>query len=200
VQTSLLQSQIAMMDFQAARFLVDRQVPPQAGNDHPTTVPMGVVTTANGYINIGVGGDSQWRSFCQSIDRPDLIEVAKYAKGADRTRHKDEIKALLAPIFKTRTSADWLARFEAAAVPAGPIYKVDQVFADPQVEHLGIAVPLKDRERGDVRVVGQPIVMSRTPASVVSSVPDAGEHNVEILNEFGYSTDDIARLRERKII
>ncbi|AMN43998.1 CaiB/BaiF CoA transferase family protein [Rhodoplanes sp. Z2-YC6860] len=200
VQTSLLQSQIAMMDFQAARFLVDHQVPPQAGNDHPTTVPMGVVTTADGYINIGVGGDSQWRSFCQSIERPDLIEVAKYAKGTDRTRHKDEIKALLEPIFKTRTSADWLARFEAAAVPAGPIYKVDQVFSDPQVEHLGVAVPLKDRERGDVRVVGQPIVMSRTPASVVSSVPDAGEHNVEILNEFGYSTDYIARLRERKII
>jgi crotonobetainyl-CoA:carnitine CoA-transferase CaiB-like acyl-CoA transferase len=200
VQTSLLQSQIAMMDFQAARFLVDHQVPPQAGNDHPTTVPMGVVTTADGYINIGVGGDGQWRSFCQSIGRPDLIEVEKYAKGADRTRHKAEIKALLEPIFKKRTSADWLARFEAAAVPAGPIYKVDEIFSDPQVEHLGIAVPLKDPERGDVRVVGQPIVMSRTPASVVASIPDAGEHNVEILNEFGYSTGDIARLRERKII
>jgi crotonobetainyl-CoA:carnitine CoA-transferase CaiB-like acyl-CoA transferase len=200
VQTSLLQSQIAMMDFQAARFLIDNHVPPQAGNDHPTTVPMGVVITADGYINIGVGGDSQWRAFCKCIDRSDLGSNPKYAKGADRTRLKQEIKAALDPVFKTRTSADWLARFEAASVPAGPIYKVDEVFSDPQVVHLGIAAPVKDSERGDIRVVGQPIVMSRTPASVCTSVPEAGEHNNEILAEFGYSVDDIARLRNENII
>jgi crotonobetainyl-CoA:carnitine CoA-transferase CaiB-like acyl-CoA transferase len=200
VQTSLLQSQIAMMDFQAARFLVENHVPPQAGNDHPTTVPMGVVATADGYINIGVGGDSQWRAFCTSINRPDMDSDQKYAKGADRTRHKQEIKAALEPVFKTRTSADWLACFDAASVPAGPIYKMDEVFSDPQVMHLGIAAPVKDSERGDIRVVGQPIVMSRTPASVCASVPEVGEHNNEILAEFGYSTDDIARLRDEKII
>ena len=99
-----------------------------------------------------------------------------------------------------RTSKDWLARFEAAAVPAGPIYKVDEVFADPQVRHLGIAVPLNDRERGDIHVVGQPIGLSRTPASVIASVPEQGEHNDEILTEFGYSADDIAHFREKRII
>jgi len=200
VQTSLLQSQIAMMDFQAARFLVDNKVPPQAGNDHPTTVPMGVVATADGYINIGVGGDSQWRSFCTCINRPDLGSDPKYTKGADRTRNKQEIKAALEPIFKTRTSADWLAFFEAASVPAGPIYKVDEVFSDPQVKHLGIAVPVKDSERGDVRVVGQPIVMSRTPASVLVSVPGVGEHNEEVLSELGYSASEIAQLRNEKVM
>ena len=200
VHTSLLQAQIALMDFQAARYLVDGKVPPQAGNDHPTTTPMGVVATADGFINIGVGGDGHWRAFCKAIERPELGEHPDYAKGADRTRNRPQIKALLVPIFAARTSADWLARLEAAGVPAGPIYRVDEVFADPQVKHLDIAVPLNDPERGDVRVVGTPIVMTRTPASVVAGIPEQGEHTAEILQEVGYSADDIARLRAGKII
>ena len=200
VHTSLLQAQIAMLDFQAARYLIEGKVPPQAGNDHPTSTPMGVVATADGFINIGVGGDGQWRAFCKVIGRLELAAHADYAKGADRTRNRPQIKALIAPIFATRTSADWLERLEAEGVPAGPIYRVDEVFADPQVQHLGIAVPLKDVERGDVRVVGQPIVMSRTPAGVVSGVPEQGEHTRDILKEFGYSETEIARLRDRKIV
>jgi crotonobetainyl-CoA:carnitine CoA-transferase CaiB-like acyl-CoA transferase len=200
IHTSLLQSQISMMDFQAARYLVDHKVPPQAGNDHPARVPMGVVATADGFINIAVGGDGQWRSFCACIERPDLGADPRYAKGGDRTRLKAEVKAAIEPVLKTRTSADWLARLEAANVPAGPIYTLDEVFADPQVEHLGIAVPVKDSERGDIRVVGQPITMSRTPAGVLASVPEVGEHNDEILREFGYSAGDIAELRKDKVI
>jgi crotonobetainyl-CoA:carnitine CoA-transferase CaiB-like acyl-CoA transferase len=200
VETSLLQAQIAMMDFQAARYLIDGTVPPQAGNNHPTTTPMGVIATADGFINIGVGGDGQWRAFCKVIGRPDLGEHPDYAKGANRTRNRPAITALLQPIFATRTSADWLSTLEAAGVPAGPIYKVDEVFADPQVRHLGIAAPLHDPERGEIRVVGQAIGLSRTPASVVRSVAEQGEHTQDILGEIGYSDDDIARLRERKII
>jgi crotonobetainyl-CoA:carnitine CoA-transferase CaiB-like acyl-CoA transferase len=200
VHTSLLQAQIAMMDFQAARYLIDGTVPPQAGNDHPTTTPMGVVATADGFINLGVGGDGQWRAFCKVIDRSDLAEHPDYAKGKDRTRNRPQIKAVLAPILRTRTSADWLAALEAAGVPAGPIYRVDEVFADPQVEHLGMAVPVRDPERGDTRVVGQAIGLSRTPASVVCSAPDAGEHTTEILTEAGYTADDIARLRAARIV
>ena len=194
VHTSLLQAQIAMLDFQAARYLIEGKVPPQAGNDHPTSTPMGVVATADGFINIGVGGDGQWRAFCKVIGRPELAAHADYAKGADRTRNRPQIKALIAPIFATRSSADWLERLETEGVPAGPIYRVDEVFADPQVQHLGIAVPLKDVERGDVRVVGQPIVMSRTPAGVVSGVPEQGEHTRDILKEFGYSDAQLAEL------
>ena len=167
VHTSLLQAQIAMMDFQAARYLIEGKVPPQAGNDHPTSTPMGVVATADGFINIGVGGDGQWRAFCKVIGRPELAAHPDFAKGADRTRNRPQIKALITPIFAAHTSAEWLERLEAEGVPAGPFYRVDEVFADPQVQHLGIAVPLKDSERGECRVVGQPIVMSRTPASVV---------------------------------
>jgi len=200
VHTSLLQAQIAMMDFQAARYLIDGTVPPQAGNDHPTTTPMGVVATADGFINIGVGGDGQWRAFCKVIGRPGLSAHPDYARGADRTRNRPAIKALLKPIFATRTSADWLAALEAEGVPAGPIYKVDEVFADAQVEHLGIAVPVKDPERGDIRVVGQAIALSRTPAGMVCSVAEQGEHTADILAEIGYSADEIARLRDGKIV
>jgi crotonobetainyl-CoA:carnitine CoA-transferase CaiB-like acyl-CoA transferase len=200
VQTSLLQAQIAMMDFQAARYLVEGTVPPQAGNDHPTSTPMGVVATADGFINIGVGGDGQWRAFCKVIGRPDLALHPDYAKGANRTRNRPAIKAMLAPIFVTRTSAEWLTLLEAEGVPAGPIYTVDQVFADPQVEHLAMAVPVNDAELGPVRVVGTPIGLSRTPASVVCGVPEQGEHTEDILGEIGYSIDEIAQLRARKIV
>ena len=200
VETSLLQAQIAMMDFQAARYLVEGVVPPQAGNDHPTSTPMGVVATADGFINIGVGGDGQWRAFCEVIGRRELANHPDYAKGASRTRHRPQIKALLGPIFAERTSADWLSALEAKGVPAGPIYKVDEVFADPQVRHLGIAAPLKNPERGDIRVVGQAIGLSRTPASVVSGVPEQGEHTQEILREIGYSDDEIAQMRVGKIV
>jgi crotonobetainyl-CoA:carnitine CoA-transferase CaiB-like acyl-CoA transferase len=200
VHTSLLEAQIAMMDFQAARYLIDGNVPPQAGNDHPTTTPMGVIATADGFINIGVGGDGHWRAFCKVIGRPDLARHPNYAKGADRTRHRPQIKAMLEPIFAARTSAEWLAALEAEGVPAGPIYRVDEVFADPQVQHLGIAAAVKDSERGDIRLVGQAINLSRTPAGVVCSVPEQGEHTDEILRDIGYSSNEIAQLRDRKIV
>jgi len=161
---------------------------------------MGVVATADGFINIGFGGDGQWRAFCEVIGSPALGNHPDYAKGASRTRHRPQIKALLEPIFAQRTSADWLDALEAKGVPAGPIYKVDEVFADPQVRHLGIAAPLKDPERGDIRVVGQAIGLSRTPASVVSGVPEQGEHTQEILREIGYSDDEIAQLQVGKIV
>ena len=200
VETSLLAAQIAMLDFQAARYLIDGTVPPQAGNDHPTTTPMGVMATADGFINIGVGGDGQWRAFCEVIGRPELGQHPDYARGEDRTRNRPAIKALLVPIFTSRTSADWLAALEAKGVPAGPIYRVDEVFEDPQVKHLGIAVPLNDPQRGDIRVVGPAIGLSRTPAGVVCSVPEQGEHTQEILRELGYSDSEIARFRQAKIV
>ncbi|MGP0092485.1 MAG: CaiB/BaiF CoA transferase family protein [Xanthobacteraceae bacterium] len=200
VQTSLLQAQIAMMDFQAARYLVDGEVPGPAGNDHPFSTPMGVMQTADGHINIGVGGDRQWRDLCAVMARPDLAAHADYTTQADRLRNRPALKRELAEIFKARTSADWLQALEAAGVPAGPIYRVDEVFADPQVQHLGIAVPCHHRTRGDIRVVGQPLAMSRTPPGVETMIPRLGEHTEEILTEAGYDAADIARLRTAKVV
>jgi crotonobetainyl-CoA:carnitine CoA-transferase CaiB-like acyl-CoA transferase len=200
VQASLLEAQIAMMDFQAARYLVDGVVPGQAGNDHPYSTPMGVFETADGFINIGVGGDGQWRALCVALDRPDLGQAAEYATGELRLRNRPKLAAVLTEIFKSKTSAQWLDLLEQQGVPAGPIYKLDEVFADPQVKHLGIAVPLHHPTRGDVRVVGQPVALSRTPARVVSPLPEPGAHTDEILRDIGYSVADIAEFRARKIV
>jgi crotonobetainyl-CoA:carnitine CoA-transferase CaiB-like acyl-CoA transferase len=200
VQTSLLQAQIAMMDFQAARYLVDGEVPPQAGNDHPYSTPMGVIATADGYINIGVGGDGQWRALCAAIERTDLSQHPDYATQTARFRNRPALMRLLGEIFRDRTSADWLQVLEANRVPAGPIYKVDEVFADEQVKHLGIAVPAHHPTRGDIRIVGQPLALSRTPAGIATMTPNAGEHTDEVLREAGYSDTEIVALRKKNVV
>lgn len=195
VQTSLLEAQIAMMDFQAARYLVEGKVPPQAGNDHPYATPMGVYATRDGHINIGVGAEGHWRSFCGAIGRPELAEDERYNSLEKRFSARPELRVLIEDVLTTRDSADWLAAFEQAAVPAGPIYAVDAMFEDPQVRHLQIAKPVRHPMLGDFRVVGEPVGLSRTPASVATPTPDAGDHNAEILAELGYDEAAIAGLR-----
>ncbi len=195
VQTSLLEAQIAMMDFQAARFLVEGTVPPQAGNDHPYSTPMGVYATRNGHINIGVGAEGHWRSFCKAIGQPELGENPDYDSMEKRLAKRPELRILLEDVLREQDSAHWLAAFEAAGVPAGPIYAVDEMFDDPQVQHLGIAQAVSHPVIGDFRVVGEPVGLSRTPASVVSPTPEAGEHNDEILAEIGYDAAAVAELR-----
>lgn len=195
VQTSLLEAQIGMMDFQVARYLVEGKVPPQAGNDHPYATPMGVYATRDGHINLGVGAEGHWRSFCGAIGRPELATDPRYDNMEKRFAARPELRVLLEEIMSTRDSADWLAAFEAASVPAGPIYAVDAVFDDPQVQHLGIAQPVSHPKLGDIRVVGEPISLSRTPASIATPTPDAGDHNNEILAELGFDEAAIAGLK-----
>ncbi|MFK7751832.1 MAG: CaiB/BaiF CoA transferase family protein [Sedimentitalea sp.] len=196
VQTSLLQAQIAMMDFQAARYLMDDEVPEPAGNDHPTVTPMGVVPTSDGHINLGVGGDGQWRALCTVLGHSEWGENPKYIGIAERTAHRDEIWAFLRPIFATRTSADWIATLDSVGVPAGPIYSMDQVFDDPQVKHLQVAQTVTHPVRGNVALVAQPMTLSRTPATLRSAVPEAGAHTDDVLAQFGISADRIAALRD----
>ncbi|MCR9125597.1 MAG: CoA transferase [Rhodobacteraceae bacterium] len=195
VQTSLLEAQIALMDFQAAQYLIDGVVPGQAGNDHPTVTPMGVVATADGHINLGVGGDGQWQALCTALARDDLAANPAYASVEGRFAHRAALWDILRPVFAAHGSAHWMELLERHGVPAGPIYTMDQVFADPQVRHLGIAAPVDDPERGRVRVVGQPVTLSRTPAGISRSVPDAGAHTDEVLGEYGLDPTQIAALR-----
>jgi len=195
VQTSLLQAQIALMDFQAARYLLDGEVPGQAGNDHPTVTPMGVVATSDGHINLGVGGDGHWRALCAALDQPEWAENPDFARMEDRTARRDEVWSLLRPIFATRTSAEWIAILDEHDVPAGPIYRMNEVFDDPQVQHLAMAQTVRHRVRGDIRLVAQPFDLSRTPASLATAAPDAGEHTDEVLSEFGITAERIAALR-----
>ena len=161
---------------------------------------MGVVETSDGFINIGVGGDGQWLAFCRALDRPDLAADPAYATGMDRFHNRPKLKPVLEEIFRQRSSAEWLELFEREGVPAGPIYRMDEVFADPQVQQLGMAVPVEHPQRGPINVVATPITLSRTPASVVTPIPDPGDHTQEILAEAGYSPDEIARLQQEKVV
>jgi crotonobetainyl-CoA:carnitine CoA-transferase CaiB-like acyl-CoA transferase len=195
VQTSLLEAMIGLMDFQAARYLVEGTVPPQAGNDHPYVTPMGVYATADGHINIAAGSEPQWRAVCAVLGRPELAAHPDFDSLEKRFAHRPALRHALEAALASRTSAEWLQALEEAHVPAGPIYNVDQTFADPQVTHLGIAQPVQHPALGDIRLVGQAVTLSRTPASIATPTPEAGEHNTEILGEIGYDAAAIAALR-----
>ena len=200
VQTSLLQAMIAMTDFQAANYLVEGRIPKSVGNDHPYSTPMGVLPTSDGYINIGVGGEGQWAGFCKAIDRPDLLVHPQYALQELRFKHRATLMAELSQLFRDRTSSEWIKVLTANNVPAGPINRMDEVFSDPQVQHLCMAAPLRHTELGDIRLVATPLTMSRTSPSVRSQAPEAGAHTDDILHELGMSDAEISLMREAQEI
>lgn len=200
VQTSLLQAQVFMLDFQAARYLMDGVVPKQAGNNHPTSIPTGVFRTADGHMNIAVAGANIWARFAEAMGRPDWLSDPRFATAPARSENRDALTAEIEAITTGRTTAAWIAAFNEAGVPAGEINDVAQVFADPQVRHLGLAQPVRSQERGDTRLVGQPILMSRTPSRIAAPPPLAGQHSREILSEIGYREDEIDALKRDGVI
>ena len=200
VQTSLLQAQIFMLDFQAARWLINHEIPGQAGNNHPTSIPTGVFKTADGHINLACAGQKIWERFCQAVDAQWLAAHADYATAAARLKHRDALNAEIDKILSRRPSADWVDALNEAGVPCGPIYSIDQVFSDPQVEHLGIAQSVVRPNGETLNVVGQPVTLSRTPSAIASPPPEIGEHTEEVLKEFGYGEREIAALRQANAI
>jgi formyl-CoA transferase len=200
VQTSLLQAQIFMLDFQAARWLIKQEVPRQAGNNHPTSIPTGVFKTSDGHINIASTGQKIWERFCQALEQPGLVKHPDYATGAARLKNRDALNAEIDRHTIKRTSADWVERFNAAGVPCGPIYSIDQTFADPQVQHVGIAQPVPMKDGTSLRMVGQAVSLSRTPSRLAAPPPELGEHTDEVLGEFGFNADEIAALHRAKAV
>jgi crotonobetainyl-CoA:carnitine CoA-transferase CaiB-like acyl-CoA transferase len=199
IETSLLQAQIFMLDFQAARYLVEGEVAQQAGNNHPTTIPTGVFKTRDGYVNIAATGSTMWERLCRTIDAEALLEKAEYKTAAARSQNRDALNAEIDAHLAGRTSAEWVERLNKAGVPCGPIYSIDQVFADPQVRHLGIAQSVTrktGKQKRTMRLVGQPVSLSRTPSRLAAAPPELGEHTDTVLKEFGFSAREIASLHK----
>ena len=201
VQTSLLEAQIAMLDFQATRWLMDGEVPKQAGNNHPTMIPTGVFETKDGYINLAVTGAVMWERFCRAIDALDLFEHPDYASAALRLKNRDRLNAEIDDRLRAKTTGEWMALFVETEVPAGPINTIDKVFSDPQVEHLKMSEPVDSAPLGrSIDLLRQPVRLNRSPSKLTVAPPEIGEHTDEILAEFGYAGDEIAALRSGGVI
>jgi formyl-CoA transferase len=200
VQSNLLQSQIALLDFQAARYLMTGVAPQQAGNDHPTGTPVGTYKASDGYLNIAAHGETIWQRFCKALMHEAWIHRPEYQLETDRTRNRELLTSEINRVTAAKTVSEWIEILNGAGVPCGPVYSIDQMFADPQVQYLNAAVTVKHRTLGDIRLVNQAVQLSRTPAQVVSATPELGEHTEEILTELKYSTSEIEALREAKVI
>src|SRR5258707_8237149 len=200
IETSLLQAQIFMLDFQAARWLVKGEVAKQAGNNHPTSIPTGVFKTSDGHINIATAGQKIWERFCHALEAPELLTRSEYATGANRSKNRDALNAEINQLTAKRPSAEWVERFNKAGVPSGPIYSIDQMFADAQVRHVGMARPVKTKNGQALTLVGQPVSLSRTPSKLVAPPPGLGQHTDAVLKEFGFSAKQIATLRQANAI
>jgi crotonobetainyl-CoA:carnitine CoA-transferase CaiB-like acyl-CoA transferase len=201
VHTSLLEAQLFMLDFQAARWLIAGEVPKQAGNDHPTGVPTGVFPTSDGHINIAAAGNAMWKRFCAAIGAHELAADPEFASAQSRLRNRKAVNERIAGVTRQKVSAHWIALLNKAGVPCGAINSIDQAFAEPQVQHLAIARPLPHPRLGDIKVVGQPITLGNAPqpASMRPS-PELGEHTDEVLAGLGFAADTIADLRARGIV
>ena len=195
VQSSLLQAGIALLDFQAARYLMKREVAPQVGNDHPTSMPTSAYPTADGHLNVAASGEGMWQRLCTELGREDLLKDPDFSSNEKRARNRARLNTELGASFRRKTSAEWVEALNGAGVPCGPIYRIDQVFADPQVQHLGVAAPVEHARLGRFEVLNQAVRLSRTPAAVAAATPEIGQHTDEILRELDYRAEDIARLR-----
>ena len=199
VQSNLLAAQIAMLDFQAARWTIGHEVPGQAGNSHPTSIPTGVFATEDGQINIAATGDIIFARLCHALGMP-LNEQTDYATDDSRSQNRDALNAAIESVTRSRPSAEWIATLNAAGVPCGPIYRIDEVFADPQVRHLNLTRKVPHAVLGELEVIGQPVELSRTPWEIRSAAPEPGEHTEAIFAELGFDTEAISGLKQRRVV
>jgi formyl-CoA transferase len=197
VQSSLLNAGIGLLDFQAARYVMKSEVPQQVGNDHPTSMPTSAYKTQDGHINVAASGDGMWKRVCQAIGREALASDERFKSNESRAANRSAINAVLNEALQAKPSAEWIEMFNRIGVPCGPIYKMDQVFADPQVRHLGAATEVEHPKLGRFKILSQPVKLSRTPAEIKTAMPELGTHTDEILEELGFDKKQIAELRKK---
>jgi crotonobetainyl-CoA:carnitine CoA-transferase CaiB-like acyl-CoA transferase len=200
VATSLLEAMLSMLDFQASRWLMAGEVPPQAGNNHPTGIPTGVFETQDGHINIAASGDDIYRRLCRAVEREDLITDPRFSTSRARSTNRDEIMEVLMPVTRQKTSAEWINILNAAGVPCGPIYTIDKSFADPQVKFLEMAQPVHSNALGDLTILGHPVGWNGQRNPLRSAAPELGEHNEEVFTGLGFTKTEIEDLAKREII
>ncbi|HEY2480778.1 MAG TPA: CaiB/BaiF CoA-transferase family protein, partial [Caulobacteraceae bacterium] len=200
VHTSLLESQIFMLDFQAARWLMAGEVPGQMGNDHPTLAPMGVFPTADGQVNIAASSPAQFAHFCAAAGRPDWTQDERWSSSRRRFANREALNRVIAEETAKHPSAWWIERLEAAGVPCGPILAIDEVFADPQVQRLAMAQPVDHPRLGPTHMVASPINLEGLAAPIRSVAPLTPEHTEAVLGELGYGAAEIEAMRRAGVI
>ena len=199
VHTSLLEAMVSMLDFQATRWLMGKEIPPQAGNNHPTVIPTGTFKVKDGYINIATT-NHMWKRLCVVLGDEALAEDERFSSPGRRSKNRDALTPILEEKLKDKTPDEWIAELNAAGVPCGPILSIDQVFENEQVQHLGLAHAIEHPALGSIQLLGRPVTLSRTPASLRTPTPEKGEHTDEILKDLGMGEEEIQKLRGDGVI
>ena len=200
VRTSLLQAQIAMLDGQAMRWLVEGDLPQAVGNDHPTGVPMGTFRTSDGWMNIAASSHRLFTRFCAATGLDDLLTDPRFGTGAARRDNAEDLKRLVAARLEQRSAAEWCALLDEAGVPCGPVLDIRQVFEDPQVRHLGMAQQVPRPGADPIALIPSPIDILGASKQLDRATPEIGEHSDQILAELGFDAQRIAGLRNRGVI
>ncbi|SDP09722.1 CaiB/BaiF CoA-transferase family protein [Afipia sp. GAS231] len=200
VQTSLLEAGITLMDFQATRWTMDKKVPPQEGNHHPTNTPMGLFPTADGFLNLAATSNKNFAKFCKLIDREKMGADPRFATAGLRSRNREALNELITAALRARSSREWFEIMVAEGLPCGPVYNVKDVFADPQVQELRIKRPVTHPRLGEIDLIAQPCEITGFDRNLRSATPDLGEHNDEVLRSLGYDDEGIEKLKAAKAI
>jgi crotonobetainyl-CoA:carnitine CoA-transferase CaiB-like acyl-CoA transferase len=200
VQTSLIEAGITLLDFQATRWTMDKKVPPQEGNFHPTNTPMGLYPTADGFLNLAATSNKNFKTFCKLIDREKMATDPRFATTPLRGRNREALNELIASALRAKTSQEWFEMLVEAGLPCGPVYSIRETFADPQVETLRIKRSVKHPRLGDIDLIAQPCEMTGFDRAIRKATPDLGEHNDEVLRSLGYGAKAIAEMKAKQVI
>ena len=200
VQSNLLQAAIQLLDFQAARYTMSGEVPGQVGNDHPTSMPTSAYETSDGHINVAASGTKMWGVVCEALGRPELLDHPDFNTADGRAKNRKALNEEMSRSLKTKTSAEWVDIMNKGGVPCGPIYRMDEVFADPQVKHMQIRAEVDHPRLGKIGLFNQPIKLSRTPAKLATATPERGEHTQEVLQEIGFTKNEVDEFKSKGIV